>query len=378
MMHCKAPKYAILIILSLLFLTSFILSADDTPSGKIISVVIDAGHGGVDPGAIGLTAMEKDIALSIALKVGALINDSLKEVKVLYTRKDDVFIPLNDRADFANKNHADLFISIHVNSNPKPNIVGVETYVMGIQTSEKNMEVAMKENAVITYEKDYKTKYEGYDPNSAESFIIFSLVQNIYIDQSLNFASYIQENAKNAAKRYDRGVKQAGFLVLWRSSMPSVLVETGFISNKNEEKYLLTEKGQDDIAYSIYKAFAQYKQSIEKNQNIEVNPNINSTNQTNDSTVKNQNELFFRIQILSSSKSISRNAPDFNNSKKIKGAEEIKEYSTGKIYKYAIGKNKIYADAQNMLKEVKRYYPDAFIVAEENGQLIPLQKVLKK
>ncbi|HQH40449.1 MAG TPA: N-acetylmuramoyl-L-alanine amidase, partial [Bacteroidales bacterium] len=201
----------------------------DSPALR--KVVIDAGHGGEDPGAIGRTAREKDITLPIALKVGQYITENFNNVEVIYTRKNDTFIPLFDRADIANKNNADLFVSIHVNANPKNREAeGTETYVMGLHTDEKNFEVAKKENSVIVLEKDYSIKYEGFDPSSPESYIIFSLMQNKYLEQSLTLAAMVQDEFREKALRCDRGVKQAGFLVLWRTSMPSILIETGFIS----------------------------------------------------------------------------------------------------------------------------------------------------
>lgn len=369
MLHWKRLK-----CVGVILLFFFTLRAGDVPSVKITSVVIDAGHGGDDPGALGLVAAEKDLTLSIALKAGSMIADSLKDVKVMYTRTTDVFVPLDERADLANKNHADLFISIHVNSNPNKGASGFETYVMGIHTSEKNMEVAMKENAVITYEKDYQTKYEGYDPHSAESFIIFSLVQNIYLEQSLNFATVLQESFKEVTGKADRGVKQAGFLVLWKSSMPSVLIEAGFISNKNEERWLITEKAQQQIAYAIYRAFAMYKKSIEKKQVVEKTGPLART----DSSGENLAGVSFRIQILSSARPVSLQAPDFNKLKNIKEDLNLQEFYAGKIYKYTVGKYSEYADAQSMLKKIRQYYPDAFIVAEESGELVPLQKAMKK
>ncbi len=371
MANHEPRKYAISIVLSLLLLTTFKVMADGNPSNRITRVVIDAGHGGVDPGAVGSIAKEKDITLSVALKVGFLIEKNFPDVQITYTRKEDVFIPLNERADIANKVHADLFISIHVNSNPNKDAVGVETYVMGMHTTQRNMEVAMKENAVITYEKDYKSKYEGYDPHSAESFIVFSLVQNVHLDQSLSLAALMQEHSKMDARRFDRGVKQAGFLVLWRTTMPSVLVELGFLSNKKEEQYLLTESGQNDLASSVYNSFARYKQNLEHTQTAVYLP------QTADSDIVSGQKIF-RIQIISSKKVIKRDSRDFENCKKISDTEEIKEFNIEKAYKYAIGKKNDYAEAQKMLKEVKKYFPDAFIICDQNGNLIPLQDSKKK
>ncbi len=231
---------------------------------KVGKVVIDAGHGGHDPGTVGKKYKEKDIALSIALKVGAYIEANVKDVAVIYTRKDDTYIPLDMRAEIANKHKADLFISIHVNSMPANNTTyGTETWVMGLHKSESNLEVAKRENSVILLDQDYKERYEGFDPNSAESYILFSLTQDAYQQGSLKMAGKVENQFKVRVGRNSRGVKQAGFVVLYKTAMPSVLVETGFISNKAEEEYLGSEKGQELIASGIYRAFKEYKFEVE-------------------------------------------------------------------------------------------------------------------
>ena len=211
---------------------------------SVSKIVIDAGHGGKDPGTVGKISKEKDITLSIAKRVGELINQNLPGVKVVYTRSDDTFIPLDERSRIANRESADLFISIHCNAAPNKGVTGTETYVMGLHKSNENLDVAMRENAVITYEDEYHEKYEGYDPNSAESFIIFTMLQNAFLEQSLDFASIIQGDLKERAKRPDRGVRQAGFLVLWKTSMPSVLVELATLATK-EEVFLNSNEGKN-------------------------------------------------------------------------------------------------------------------------------------
>lgn len=231
-------------------------------------VVIDAGHGGKDPGAVGATSREKNINLAVALKAGKYISEYLKDVKVIYTRKDDTFIGLAERAEVANRNKADIFISIHSNAISDKRFTGAETYVLGQSMDDANLQVAMKENSVITFEQDYQTKYEGYDPNSVESFIIFSLMQNTYLKQSTEFATMIQNQFRDRVGRKDRGVRQAGFVVLWRTTMPSVLVELGFISNPDEEKYLNSAQGQDYLASAIFRAFRDYKQTIDSRSGI--------------------------------------------------------------------------------------------------------------
>ncbi|GJM60090.1 hypothetical protein PEDI_06420 [Persicobacter diffluens] len=231
---------------------------------QVKTVVIDAGHGGKDNGTSGNKSREKDVALKIALKLGEIINENIPDVKVIYTRKEDKFVELADRALIANQNHADVFISIHCNSTPHSHKVkGTETYVMGLHTNEGNLDVAMRENESLLMEDNYTQTYEGFDPNSPESYILFSLYQNAYSDNSLNLASKIEKQFKSRVGRHSRGVKQAGFVVLWRTSMPSVLVETGFLSNQDEEKFLSDKLGQTYIASGIYRAFRDYKNEIE-------------------------------------------------------------------------------------------------------------------
>lgn len=233
-------------------------------------MVIDAGHGGKDSGTSGHVSKEKDIALKIALELGKTIQKYLKDVKVIYTRTDDTFIELEERAQIANKNGADLFISIHCNSLPKDtpdsrrqNIFGTETYIMGMHTSEANFDVAKRENSVILMEEDNSETYEGFDPNSPESYILFSLYQSAYLDNSLKMADKIEHQFQERVKRKSRGVRQAGFWVLYRTSMPSVLVETGYLSNSSEEKYLSDSYGQTLIASGLFRAFRDYKSEIE-------------------------------------------------------------------------------------------------------------------
>jgi N-acetylmuramoyl-L-alanine amidase len=230
---------------------------------KISKVVIDAGHGGHDPGTHGRKYKEKDIALSIALKVGKYIEQNVPDVQVVYTRKDDSYVPLDKRADIANKADADLFISIHVNSIPNNTTYGTETWVMGLHRSESNLEVAKRENSVILLDEDYKERYEGFDPNSPESYILFSLTQDAYYESSLKMAQKVEHQFKTRVGRNSRGVKQAGFVVLYKTAMPSVLVETGFITNPQEEEYLGSERGQDLLASGIYRAFKEYKLEVE-------------------------------------------------------------------------------------------------------------------
>ncbi len=237
----------------------------------IKKIVIDAGHGGHDPGCHGAKSKEKEVCLSIALQLGKLINEAFKDVEVIYTRDKDVFVELHERAEIANRNHADLFICIHANSGGKE-AYGAETFVMGLHKSEANLLVAKRENSVILMEDDYKASYEGFDPNSDEDIIALTLMQSTYLDQSLNFANKIQTKLLEIGRK-SRGVKQAGFLVLYKTAMPSVLIETGFLTNAEEEKFLADEKNQGKMAQAFFSAFKEYKEQFDSK-------NINTPNVT--------------------------------------------------------------------------------------------------
>ena len=230
---------------------------------SITKVVIDAGHGGKDPGTIGKKSQEKEITLQIALKLAALMREQCKDVTVICTRTTDEFVELFERAEIANRSKADLFISIHCNANPKNSFHGAETYIMGLHRTSANLEIAKKENASILMEPDYSTNYQGFDPNTDESYITFTLFQNAFLDQSTELASDIQDEMKDRVGMNDRGVRQAGFLVLYKTTMPSVLVETGFLSNPEEERFLMSQKGQQYIASAICRAFTKFKAKIE-------------------------------------------------------------------------------------------------------------------
>lgn len=230
---------------------------------KVDVVVIDAGHGGKDPGTQGPKSKEKDVALKIALKLGKYIEQNLPDVKVIYTRKDDTYIQLEERPKIANRSNADLFICIHANANPNTKAYGTETYVMGLAKEQKNFEIAKRENSVILLDENYKEHYEGFDPESPESYILFSLTQSAFQESSLSFANKVESQFKSRVGRTSRGVKQGPFWVLWSTAMPSVLIETGFLSNSNEERYLLSDQGQDLMASGIYRAFKEYKAEVE-------------------------------------------------------------------------------------------------------------------
>ena len=229
---------------------------------RLRTVVLDAGHGGKDRGCAGASAREADVALSLILALGKQIQENMPDVKVIYTRKTNVFIELDERAAIANRNHADLFISIHCNAGPSQSH-GTEVWTMGLHKTDANLGVAQRENAVILQEKDYKARYNGFDPRSPQSHILFSLFQSAYITNSLRFAQRVDRQLRTSVKRPSRGVKQAGFLVLWKSTMPSVLIESGFLTNPTEERYLNDKANQSYMAAGIYRAFREYKRELE-------------------------------------------------------------------------------------------------------------------
>lgn len=357
-------------LISLLLLSTVVFLAFKSASPKQKIIVIDPGHGGKDTGAIGSKSKEKDVVLAIALKLGNYIEQNMPEIKVIYTRKTDIFITLRERASIANKNNADLFISIHANSTHNAKAYGTETFVMGLQKTDDNLEVAKLENSVITYEDDYESSYEGFDPHSAESYIIFSLMQNAYLEQSLNLAAYIQKEFKEKAKRYDRGVKQAPFLVLWRTTMPSVLVETGFISNPKEEAYLTSEGGQSYVSSAIYRSVKNYFKKIDEDEQ-EIKK-LNKEQKIKKIDEQKKNEVVFRIQILTSSKQI-----DVKTNDELKKYADVFEYKEGKWYKYTVGNHKNLKDAKEALKKLKNNYKDAFIVAFRGDKKVALKEALK-
>ena len=371
------------------------------------TVVLDAGHGGKDPGAIGSKSKEKDIALAITLKAGKYIEENMPDVNVIYTRTTDVYPELIERAEIANKNKAQLFISIHVNFNPSSKPYGTSSYVLGLHRADENFEVAKRENSVILLEEDYETKYQNFDPNKPESYIIFSVMQNTYLNQSVEIAALIQNQFKVRAKRKDMGVKQQGLLVLAQISMPGVLIETGFISNRNEEAYLMSKEGQDYLASAIYRAFKEYKQIIDsksvvslKNESIE-NFNVpekienkdsnvveitdlspSTVNHTNENALKTPDEtksfdvqdstIYYRIQVSSSYARLD------TKSKFFKGHTDIDFYETDGIYKYVTGKETSYDKIKMLLDDVKKTFPDAFIIAVKNNEIISLQQAFSK
>jgi N-acetylmuramoyl-L-alanine amidase len=333
-------------------------------------VVVDAGHGGLDAGAVGKISKEKELNLDVALLVGQFIRDSCPGVEVIFTRKTDVFIPLDERSAIANKHNAHLFISIHANSIDgdaahRKRVRGTETYVMGLDKSGSNMEVAMRENAVITYEDNYASKYEGYDPRSPESFIIFSLLQNAHLEQSLQMAARVQEEFGEQLIKPNRGVKQAGFLVLWRTAMPSILIEMGYISNEEEERILNKKETKFAIAHAIFRAFKNYKEYYDRDLKLSQHSSEAQAPEKNDIP----STLHYRIQIKATSKKIPLDAPEFT------GYSEVRCIPFSTIYKYTVGNFTTFdAAIQYCEKVIRPEIADAFVVCVENGKIVPLKK----
>lgn len=365
---------------------------------KDFVVVIDAGHGGHDPGAVGKISKEKNINLNVALKLGKQIKKNCPDVKVVYTRDRDVFIALDRRAEIANDAKADLFISIHTNALANNRIAkGASTWTLGLAKSDANLEVAKRENSVILYESDYKTRYAGFNPNSAESYIIFEFMQDKYMSQSVHLASLVQKHFRNTCNRTDRGVHQAGFLVLKASAMPSILVELGFISTPEEERFLNTENGTTSLANGIFRAFLSYKREQEIRLNGSSNTilpeDIPNTDQevadtanaksgekeiSAEKTIKEpirpqqvenvtvqqteQSGILFKIQILTSSRPLAK------NDKRLKGLQDVEYHKEGGIFKYTCSASPDYNKVLRIRRAISARFKDAFIIAFKNGE----------
>lgn len=324
-------------------------------------VVIDAGHGGTDPGAIGLKAQEKDLNLTVSLLAGKLIKAAHPEVDVLYTRETDIFIPLQKRADFVNKNNANLFICVHTNASPTPAAKGAETFVLGTDQLDKNLDVAMRENAVIKLETDYQTAYHGFDPNSVDSYIMFDLMQNQYLDQSLNYATYLQQYFANTLKRGDRGVRQAAFWVLLKSACPSVLVEMGFITNPEEEDYLVSENGKNEMAKAICSAFSSFYRkagTLKVDTSTVVAPakTEEKTETTEMPPLAPDPQNLFAVQIFATHEKLAESDYRFNG---LVGCKFIK---TGEWYKYYYGTTADRDEAFRLSQELQKKFPGCFVI----------------
>lgn len=338
----------------------FIVAAQQrSQSMQLKTVVIDPGHGGKDPGCISSNRKyyEKNITLSVALKLGALIKKEYPNVKVVYTRSTDKYVDLTQRAAIANSNKADLFISIHVNATKATQARGTETFVMGTHKNDANFEVCKMENSVITIEDDYEQKYQGFDPNSPESYIIFSLLQNTHLEQSLIFAQQIQSEYRKGPIYVNRGVKQGGLLVLWKTTMPAVLTELGFMSNPKDLSVLVSAQGQNSFAQRLFNAFVMFKKEYEKTGAYTLQERDEQVEQEQIQVQQEQQQdSFYGIQILSVREKLNPSAPD------LKGYKDYKYIKVGNLYKYYIGEYKTKKEAGEDLKSVRKTFPGAFVV----------------
>lgn len=369
-------------------------------TGKTFKVVIDAGHGGHDPGCLGLTLKEKDVNLDVALRVGKLISDNCPDVQVIYTRKTDVFVELYRRAQIANNNHADLFISFHCNASENHAGNGVETFVMGLAKSEANQAVARKENSAMLMEKNYQNNYDGFNPNSPESSVIFSLYSSAYLNNSISMASKVQKNLVAASHLTDRGVKQAGYWVLYKVAMPSILIEMGFLTNPTDDAFLSKKSNLDKFAVGIYNAFASYASGItgtsykqlsnhttvakedpkpEKAQEPEKvkEPEQSIAAKEGKPAVANDasNNIRFKVQFLASPEKLS------DNDSRLKAVPDVSCYQENGFWKYTTGSESSYEAAAEILAQVKKVYGDAFMIAFEGDRKISVseaRKLLKK
>lgn len=329
---------------------------------KLTTIVIDPGHGGKDPGAIGSKFREKNVVLNVSLKLGKMLNDSIPDLKVAYTRDDDTFVPLNERAEFAIKNSADIFVSIHANSSKNKTVYGSETFLLGQHRSKENLEVAQKENSVITLEEDYTSKYEGFDPSQPESVITFAGMQSDYINKSIDMAVLVQKGFESKG-RADRGVKQAGFLVLRQVPMPSVLIELGFISNRAEEAYMASDTGSVALAGAIYGAIKSFKEEYdgrvavmrheEKKPKVELWPE----------------GVNFRVQVAAASKAQVIDTLGYG--------PQSREVVKG-VTRYMVGICKSVDEVEKVKDGLKEKYPDCFVVAYDGKERISVRAAKKR
>ena len=368
---------------------------------KGFTLVIDAGHGGHDAGALGTFSKEKNINLNVALAFGRLVENNCPQVKVIYTRKTDVFIPLHQRADIANRNKADLFISIHTNALPKgARATGLETYTLGMHRASDNFDVAKRENSVILIEKDYKQHYEGFDPSSSESYIMFEFLQDKNMAQSVELARLVQKRTCAVAARPNKGVKQAGFLVLRETSMPSCLIELGFISTPSEEQFLNSDEGVASMGRGIYQAFCEYLAKYDKSFTVPFKPGEDVKPQMTEpekETVKEEKKEekketkeeknnvpqqaeapekseapVFKVQILTSSVKLK------SGSRQLKGQEDADFYKDGNLYKYTVGASTNYNEIYRLRKQLLDRFPEAFIIAFKDGQRMDVQQAIRE
>ncbi len=375
-------------VLMLLLLQVALAAADHR-----FTLVIDAGHGGKDAGALGKYSKEKTINLNVALAFGRYVEQNCPDVKVIYTRKTDVFIPLHERAAIANRNKADVFVSIHTNSvaSKKP-IAGLETYTMGMRRSDEKLSAAMRENDVILIEKDYKQHYAGFDPRSPESYIIFEMINDANMMESVELAKAIQKHVCRTAHRPNKGVRQDAFLVLRETSMPACLVELGYITTPSEEAYLNEKKNIDALGRGIYQAFVAYKakrtggkapklpadkkeektqdQAPEKTDTTVQTPDTISQKPQKDDTPAEA--PVFKVQLMASDRQLKP------GDRQLKGLKDVDSYKEGKIWKYTVGCTTDYQQIRALRKEVADKFPQAFIIAFKNGEKMDTQAAIQE
>ena len=376
--------------ITLLLVAFLFLAAGMYAANQRFTLVIDAGHGGHDAGALGAKSKEKNINLNVALAFGRYVERNMPDVRVIYTRTTDVFSPLHDRANIANKANADLFISVHTNALPAGKIArGFETYSLGMHRAKDNLDVAMRENSVISMEKGYQQTYQGFDPKSSESYIIFEFIQGKNMERSVEIARSIQNSVCQNANRPDKGVHQAGFLVLRETSMPSCLIELGFITTPDEENLLNDESRIDDIAKAIYEGFAKYKNKYDKRVTI---PYRSQASEGNDipsivpdsykrtvAPVKKQTPAsvksdapIFKVQILVSSRVLRKGDAHF------KGEENYDSYQESGMVKYTIGASANYNEIYQLRKSLLDKFPEAFIIAFKNGKKYDVNQAIRE
>ncbi|MCC8035932.1 MAG: N-acetylmuramoyl-L-alanine amidase [Rikenellaceae bacterium] len=371
----KVPSYPVIVCLTctLVFLLCGATFAGGQNYSAVKTIVIDPGHGGTDPGTTYGKTYEKDIVLSVSKKLGALIQKHLPDVKVIYTRETDVLIPLAKRGDIANEAKADLFISIHVDAVEKNAPSGSIVLVMGEGHYERNLDVTMRENGVVVYEDDYTTKYQGFVPNDPESYIMFSLMQYVHQEQSMRLADIIQERYKKETPIPVLGARQQPILVLWKTTMPSVLVELGFLPNDHDRKVLTSDSGQNKIAAALFNAISEYKSRVENNGRtilVEEGSAPSGSVPANAAAVSAQGPVVYMIQVCSSRTRLGHNGSVLKPHKNL----GITERTVDGLYKYYVGSCSTYEEASTLQKKVREQTSDAFVVAFRGGVQIPVSE----
>lgn len=365
--------FFIFLIIFLIYSPKSVLSQGNNFFG-LKTVVIDPGHGGKDPGSPGTgryNVYEKDIALDISIRLGELIKKEFPEINVIFTRQNDQFVKLSERSQIANSNNADLFISIHCDAFTNEVASGSSTYVIGPHKNESNLKIAMRENSSILLEENFDIEYKGFEPNEPESYIALTMYQSEYIGYALDFASKVQNEFEKSSERKNRGVKQAGFLVLSRTTMPSVLIEVGFLTNKKEEDYLISKKGKNEVSSSIFEAFKKYKKNIDFLASEAYSDMSKNKNLTDSSSERNKDlNNFLTVQFFASKDSINFNNKNLNE-------DLIFNIYENNLFKYFYGKSLTYSDAKNIQNKMKlNGFFDSFIVGFINGNKTDLNKVL--